>query len=248
MKTVIPILMVTGLWICCGGTALPQVEGKHLGSTQDVARNTREMYPSATVDALAVPETKTSGGKYGTQAFSPETGMYLDEQWQPGYAMLRNKTRVDGMSLRYDIYHQQMQFLSGQDTLAFSRPLELEYLFINGSMFIYTDYIKDAVLGQGYFEVLVEGECQLLLRRSVTTHAKEITADGSVSDEYQRQADFFIRKGTEAAFELKPSRNGVCDALSEHEPQIREFIRSNGLKMSNTNHLVEVVRFYNSLQ
>jgi hypothetical protein len=247
MKIVIPILVATSLWILCAGTAPAQTEGKHLGSTEDVTRTSKTLHTGASVDATDVPESKTAGGKYGKETFVEEEGMYLDEGWLPGYAVLMDKTCLDALYLRYDIYNQQMQFLHSTDTVAFAKPEELDYLYIGNLRFIFVEFNRAGVVEKGYFEVLADGDCKLLLRRSVTVHVKDIASDGSARDEYQRESAYFLKKGDQPSFEIKASKKSVLAALQDEEQKVGEFMNNNKLKVDNAKDLIEVVGFYNSL-
>lgn len=247
MKTVIYILGIAGLGICCVGTGVAQSEGKHLGSTEDVARTSTWVSTESDGWGADDPQTNYAGGKYNNRPYTPETGMYLGSGWSPGYAALRDQSVLDKLLLRYDIYHQQMQFISGADTMAFSHPEELDYIYLDGKSFVFEEFLQDGVVGKGYFELLRDGDCRLLLRRTVVQHVEKIDGEGNAVDEYLRDIAYFIQKDGQSACEVRLSWKGVLKAFADEEENVRQFMSVNDLKMNCCQDLVKVVAYYDSL-
>ena len=234
---------LAGSW----GAVTAQNEGKHLGSTQDELRRGVPLHTRAAVHNEAPPPNE-AGWKYQNSKYSPETGMYLDDQWQQGYAVLNDQSRMDHLLLRYDIYNQQLQFISGGDTLAFSNPAELDYVQIDGKRFVYRDFEHNGMMDQGYFEVLKEGDCQLLLRRTVSHHICRDNNSGSGEDEYLRNVTYYVKKDDQVAREVRACKKSVYCVFEDEKDRMKEFIRTNDLRMKSCEDLIQVVSFYNSLQ
>jgi hypothetical protein len=247
MKTIALKLMVFCFIIGFSGAVMAQNEGKHLGSTQDVQRAGESLEAISSSQPAQVLPANDSGGKYTKGMYAREKGMYLDENWNQGYAMLTDHTRMDHLRLRYDIYNQQMQFISKDDTLAFSNPEELDHLMFNEKRFVYEEFEHDGVLDEGYFEVLNDGDCQLLLRRTVTHHIHKDGITDSEKDEYLRDVTYYIKKNDKVAREIRACKKSVLCAFNDEEAKVRQFIKSNHLKMKCCEDLMQVVAFYNSL-
>ena len=226
---------------------MAQNEGKHLGSTQDANRSGTSMYERSASQPGQVPRANNAGGKYERYPYSRESGMYLNEGWSQGYASLKDRSRMDHLLLRYDVYNQQMQFISGTDTLAFSNPGELDYLQMDGKRFIYGPFEYEGVMDEGYFEVLKDGDCQLLLRRTVTHHIQKDGISGPGEEEFLRDVTYFIKKGDQVAREIRTCKKSVLCAFKDEEEKVKEFMKTNDLKMKCCEDLMQVVAFYNSL-
>lgn len=235
--------LLVGSW----GAVMAQNEGKHLGSTQDAMRQGMPLHTRSAEHVAQIPSPNEAGGKYEKSLYSRESGMYLDRGWQQGYAVLADHTRLDHLMLRYDIYNQQIQFISNGDTLAFSNPAELDYVQLDGRRFIYEEYEHGGVLDRGYFEILKEGDCKLLLHRTVTHHIRKDNIAGFGEDEFLRKVTYFIKKEDQVAREVRASKKSVYCAFEDEKDTIKHFIRTNNLKMKSCEDLIQVVAFYNSL-
>lgn len=248
MKTIVPSLLLGCVVILLPLGMIAQVEGKHLGSTQDAQRTGTPLYTKSAADPSKLPAVNNSGSKIGKELYSQETGMYLDEKWKPGFAVLADQTQLDNLLLRYDIYHQQMQFISAGDTMAYAHPEELDYLVIDGKKFIFQEYEKDNIRQTGYFEVLKDGDCQLLLMRSVTHHIHGDNLAGESREKYIRDIKYFVKKDNLVAREIRACRKSVLHVFQDQEEAVRGFIKNNDLKMRSCEDLMQVVSFYNSLE
>ena len=64
-----------------------------------------------------------------------------------------------------------MQYINGNDTLAFANPIEVKSMSFDNRKFVYQNYIENEQKFVTYFEVLKEGKSKLLLRRLERMHA-----------------------------------------------------------------------------
>ncbi len=227
---------------------MAQNEGKHMGSVQDAQRSGEPLHKRAVVNSSTYPQPNDQGGDYGVGWYSDETGMYLNKEWQPGYAMLKDGEKLDHIMLRYDVYHQQMQFVKDKDTLAFADPEELDYIFFDSKRFVYQPFERNGALMNGYFEVLKDGDCKLLLCRTITHHINNDGISGEEGDQYLRDVSYYVvKEGETEAHEMRACKKGVLCAFKDHKDEVRDYMKNNNLKMKTCEDLVEVVSFYNSL-
>jgi hypothetical protein len=154
---------------------------------------------------------------------------------------------MDPIMLRYDIYDQQLQFIRESDTLAFARPEEVKSFVLGHRNFVNVDYQKDNETRKGYFEVLSDGDCQLLARRAVSYHVSPETKPNLKDDVYVRECTYYISKNGEMAKPIKACRKGVLCAFSDKEEQVKQFMNDNNMKMTTCDQLKAVVEYYNSL-
>jgi hypothetical protein len=78
--------------------------------------------------SIQTSQSTGGGGAAGNYMVYDQSGMYLEPGWAKGYVVLKDKSMLEDIQLRYDLYNQQMQFVREGDTLAFSNPGELDYL------------------------------------------------------------------------------------------------------------------------
>ena len=215
-------------------------------SGQENQRN-MPMHDKVILEGSTISDLGTFGGNSGDYMVYDETGIYLEPGWEKGYAVLKDKTMLDGIMVRYDLYNQQMQFIRNADTLAFSKPDELDYLYIGARKFIYSEYISEGIVKNGFFEVLHEGECPLYLQRSVKYHLDPETDNDLKNDVYVRECGYFVKKSGEMAQPIKMNRKSILCAFKDKEEEVARFMDDNDLDGKTCDELKLVIAFYGSL-
>ena len=121
------------------------------------------------------PHSTTSGFNSGIMHLDDlgeEGSVVYNEGWMEGKVYLVSGEIMEPEKLCYNIYFQQMQYITGDDTLAFAKPSELEAIQLGPDNFVYTRFSQDGGVRPGYFQVLNEGPCRLLRRHTITHHQK----------------------------------------------------------------------------
>jgi len=199
-------------------------------------------------DIATLQGNDTGGGGAQASGISDQTsGLYLEPGWAPGRVLLADNSFIDGLQLRYDLYHQQVQFIQENDTLAFANPEELSCFVIDQRKFIYTEFNNKGIREKGYFEVLSDGACKLLLRRCIKYHLAPEKVDNLRDEIYVRECEYFLQKKDEPAKQIKACRKSVLCAFNDKEAEIKHYMKDNGLKMNTCDELKDVVAYYNSL-
>jgi hypothetical protein len=196
-----------------------------------------------------IQQQGTSGGAPCPAGLSSENATcYLEPGWTKGRVLLSDNNSLEDILLRYDIYHQQLQFIREEDTLAFAKPEEVKCFMLGDRHFIYADYQIDDLIGHGYFEIASEGSCRLLVRRTVKYHVAPESKPILDEDIYVRECTYFISKNGETARPVKLSRKSVLSTFPDKEEQVRQYMEEHEIKMIDCHQLKEVVDFYNSLK
>jgi len=193
-------------------------------------------------------ELQYAGGGVGTAVnYIAAATMYLEPGWVPGYVVLKDKTMVEGLLLRYDIYHQQMQFVRDDDTMAFASPNELAYMFIGNHKFVYCDYDCEGENNKGYFEVLYDGETSLYYHRCVEYHFENEDKPDKQGDIYVQKCGYFVKRNGETAIRILPNRKSILSVLGDKEKEVAMFMDDNDLKGKTGDELRQILAFYNNL-
>jgi hypothetical protein len=173
--------------------------------------------------------------------------IYLEPGWVPGQVVLRDESTLDNVLLRYDIYNQQLQFIKEKDTLAFSKPEEVSYFLLDGKKFIYTDFLDNGLIKKGFFELITDDNCKLMIHRIIKYHMDADSHPNLKDDVYVRESQYYVMKPGDVARYVTTGRKSVLNALKDKEPQIQEFIDSRKMKMNTFGDLKEVIAYYNTL-
>jgi hypothetical protein len=189
-----------------------------------------------------------AGGGVGTaEGYNSAATMYLEPGWAQGYIVLKDKTMIEGLMLRYDIYHQQMQFVRDDDTMALASPNELAYMYIGNRKFVFCDYDCEGKIDKGYFEVLYDGETSLYYHRCVEYHFENEDKPDKQCDLYVQKCGYFVKKEGITAIRIMPNRKSILNVLGDKEAAIAMFMDDNDLKGKTGEELRQIVAFYNSV-
>jgi hypothetical protein len=174
--------------------------------------------------------------------------IYIGNDWPPGTIKLREGGVINENYIRYNFLTDQMQFVSGKDTLVLANPQELNTITFDGHTFIYETYQYDTILRQGYFELIVPGKNKLLLRRFVTNQKQDSkNPDDESLTKYQVDECYFISKPGMPANKLACNRKSALTFLNDHDEDIAEYLRITGNKVRTIEDLINLVSYYNSL-
>jgi len=198
-------------------------------------------------NAIIMDQPSTGGAPGPTSLPMLNNSCYLEPGWTEGSVMLSNNSILENINLRYDLYHQQLQFVRDDDTLAFANPNEIKSFDLGKQHFIYTNYKSGNLVGKGYFEVVADGKCDLLVRRTVKYHL-ETDANPSLQQElYIRECNYYLSRNGETAMQVKISKSDVLAALSDKQQEIKQYMDVNKIKMNSCEQLKTVVDYYNTL-
>jgi hypothetical protein len=203
--------------------------------------------------ALSVAETTHVPEETGNQPYNfvlsgSDEGIYIGENWPQGRVILRSGEEIDTYRLRYNLLTDQMQFIDGTDTLAFSVPEEIRLISFSGREFVYMDICCDRNPLQGYFEIVCQGTSRLLLKHTISYCLPDMNdpEDETITHLYRDEL-FFISTADQSVIRVQCSRRSVLHALESHEAEIRAYLKLTGNKVRDRNVLVDIVAYSNSL-
>jgi hypothetical protein len=176
---------------------------------------------------------------------------FLYEDFEAGSLVTRDSIKHEKLKLRYNIYEDEVEFMSADNKIMIvSSPKELLFVNIGDRVFKYFTYFDGKRPRQGYFEVLAEGDCQVLLKREVVLHKGE-DAKGYTAPRpprFARQNDmYYIRFDKQFPTEVSLRRRSILQAFGKNQADIAGFVGDNNLSYGNPADLVKMADFYNRL-
>lgn len=192
-------------------------------------------------------------GSLNTELFTQEQfkvskfNYFLNEDWQGGLIQLKDDRRVNGYHLyRYNIYTDQIELKSILD------PSPVNIISIGSQKFIYSDFIENEnSIGSGYFELIVNGDCKLLIRRSIRSKgedygASKILGKSSTTRSSTVTMEYYIKKGTDAAVIIDKTKESLLKYLSD-KSDFQEYLDKKLILFLNKSKLIELISYYNKL-
>lgn len=167
---------------------------------------------------------------------------FLDDEWQGGVMFENDSVSVNGFSYRYNIYTDQIELRS------LVNPSVIKMISIGTKKFIYSGFIDiDDSQDEGYFELVADGECMLLLRREIEFKqaSGDIEAYGSNASTSIEER-LFIKKGNEPAVELVKSKDFLKNYLSDKEKAV-DYLNKKVILFFTDKKVIEIIEYYNKI-
>jgi len=172
---------------------------------------------------------------------------FLNEDWQGGLIQLKDNRRVNGYYLyRYNIYTDQIELKSTLD------PSPIDIISIGAQKFIYSDFIENENSNSfGYFELIVNGDCKLLIRRYVQSNGQDYGAAKTLGKSSNTRSstvikEYYIKKGTNPAVILDNTKECLLKYLSDKN-DFQEYLDKKFILFLNKNKLIELISYYNKI-
>jgi hypothetical protein len=182
-----------------------------------------------------------------TSGLGKESSLFFKD-WLPGTVVLTDNKVITDRMLRYDIYHRQMQFAFNGDTAAFGKPEEVRSITFDHNTFVYDEFLCKDGMRKDYLEVLVNGDCRLLLYRCITYKlVEECTIPGAENpkEEYFQTKKYFLSKNNQVAVPFPTKKEDVIELLSDKGKDIKSFMQENKTKLTDEQDLIKLLNFYN---
>lgn len=232
------ILLITGLLVCLSATVNAQEAARKLPEYVEIY--------STGYDGSQVAIHIRPDGRYADIKGSP----YLDEEWKPGRIYLLSDTVGAAFLMRYNVYANEMQFISHADTLAISNPLKVKRIFLDGRCFEYLPFLLNANENMAWFSILESGKSRLLLRYGsrlergtdpVTPYHCQNASDHFAAGKYY----YYQTADMAMPAEIPTSRNAFANIKAFGKPEIREYIKTHKISLRNEKDLVDLFSWIN---
>ena len=177
------------------------------------------------------------------------------EFWHEGRIMLLEGDTLKG-TIKYNLENDILQWLHQDKTVStFTARKVIYFEIFDVSVDIYREfYALPFALGGDYkvpvfFEVLVEGRLTLLTRERVelrNVNPNPYFYYNNFNREVLVYTFYFLDlKGD--IIEYTGNKNELLRYFGRHGDDVNRYMRQNKLKSDNKNHLIKILRYYNSL-
>lgn len=203
---------------------------------------------SSTLGNTTLSPDDGSGNATLFDEFGTPSSIYFND-WAEGKVILKDKTVYEDWLLRYNIQTQQMLFIAEGDTSAFGKPEEISSITLDEHTFFYDEFVcENKVKRKGYLELLVDGNCKLLLFRCISYRYVDECAEpgANVKEEYYMSKRYFISENDGIANLLPEKKKDLISMLDNEEKDIKSYIKDNNIKLCNEDDLKELFSYYNS--
>lgn len=165
---------------------------------------------------------------------------FLDKQFQKSYILKVNGAEIKNLPLRYNLYNNSMEMIQDGQVLTISFPSEIQRINMGGNVFIYAKYTTPQKIGFGFFQVLYEGDYQLLKKDQVILKTPDNTGD---SLRFVRSfPQFYLRYGEGMAYWIN-SQKSLIKRLQPLSQSTIDYIKSNKINAKDEKKLMELMEY-----
>ncbi len=192
------------------------------------------------VNELVSPDwqarTIEAGALWGTYNGIKGTAFY-NEGWSKGYILLSNNEIARDVSIRFNIYTNEIYFLSGSHVLVLDEsipPIEFEIQETNKTTVFRCGYpaISNNT-GKTFYKILADGKIALLKLYNKRI-MEAINSVGAFERKFTDSESWYIYNTfTNKMIQIKKNKNSILEALPEYTNKIESIKQEKGLKLKN---------------
>jgi hypothetical protein len=189
-----------------------------------------------------------SAEPYGTKG-SP----YVFKDFRKGDIYFANKMRVNGKMLNYDCYNNRWEYSDG-NSIYLLHSNQIDYFEIldgpDGSMLFKQVYVEK--LKKKLFLQVLYNENSLLYKRHFREF-READYGGAYSedrryDEFHDRHSYYLEADDGELQVLKPKKNSLLDLMEDKRTELEKYIKKEKPDLKTDDGLVQLIRFYDSLE
>ena len=185
------------------------------------------------------------------EATDIEGSPYWNDEFKEGTVFTKSKTQYSGISLRYNIYSDQVEFLQDEERVqVIAAPETIEKIEMNGHSLVYIPYLSGKKIKRGFFIEVENGEkATLLLRPQVSL--RDAKGPGAYQESepprfVRGSDDFYIRIGEEPAAFIARKKD-LREIFPTFQKEVISYIKKHRIRPGKQDQLRDLVRYYNSL-
>ncbi len=176
---------------------------------------------------------------------------YLNDEFVKGSIVTTDSLMYRDIPLRYNIYTDEMEFADpGQQPRIIGNPRNFLFFSIEGRTFTYFTFTENNRPEQGYFEVLNNGNCLVLIRRQVVFAQREEAkgySDARPARFEKRPDQYYLKFDNKLPVEVRLRQRAILAAFDYRRHEIADFIKEKKISFRSVDDLVEVAGYYHLL-
>jgi hypothetical protein len=175
--------------------------------------------------------------------------IYLDENWQEG-AIISQEDQSGSAQVRYKVLLDEMQVLVDGKVMALT-PAKIKAMRIGQKIFITSPFVAaNGTMTIGFFELLAEGELELLKRYWCDTRPTEYhPAVATAKDvEYVIKEEYYYRWQKDYAKPLKRTKKNVLELFEGRWKEAADYAGKEKLNYKKAEDLAKFFMQYNQLE
>ena len=176
---------------------------------------------------------------------------FVDKDFEKGVIVFKDSSRARDIPLRLNTYTDNIELDVNDTVKVLSSPDIIDHIDFGHRHFIYSRFKEGVFHKNGFFEVLTQGNCKLLLRRESIIKREQLPASnyagGNYRDYFRTSQTYYIKKGNSPAVRISKSKKSILNALGNHRSELGKYIKDHHLKLAKEDDIIDLIYYYNSL-
>lgn len=201
--------------------------------------------PRMTLDAMDYLRWKSQMDKSGEPIIGSP---FQNPEFIPGYIRYADQSTRDQLVLRYNILHDEVEFLQKDRVMVLVNNPPVDRVVIGVDTLVF--YSNDRAGAGGYFQLMRSGEIQLLAKLKVEFKEKQPAKAmrDPVPAQYVRKNDrFFIRLKT-GERRVFTNTKKLIEQLGDSEAELSAFAKKEKLAAKAPEDWIRLIGYYESIQ
>ncbi len=181
---------------------------------------------------------------------SYEGSPYMTEEFKEATVISSEDMVFEKVPIRYNVYYDLFEVQLEEGIYTLRRGGIVSKVNLEDHRFIYSTYDYLSREGEGYLDLVMEGEYTLYNKHQVVFKGAEPAQpyqEAKPAKFEGRNPLFYIAHGDNQPVFIR-NRRGLIDIAGEKGKALRDFIKDERLKISNEEDMVKAVKYLNSLK
>ena len=177
---------------------------------------------------------------------------YVFEDFKQGNIFYANKMRIDGKLLNYDCYNDRWEYSAGNSIyLLNSSQIDYFEIFPDQDMTILFKQVFIEKLKKQVSLQVLYNENSILYKRYYKEF-READYGGAYSqdrryDEYHDRHSYYLKTADNELQMLKPKKKSALEIMEDKSDELEKYIKKENTDLKTDDGLVQLIRFYDSL-
>jgi len=178
---------------------------------------------------------------------------YVFEDFKQGNIFYTNKMRVDGKLLNYDCYNNRWEFSAG-NSIYLLNSSQIDYFEIfpgQDRIILFKQVFVEKLKKQVSLQVLYN-ENSILYKRHFREF-READYGGAYSqdrryNEYHDRESYYLKTGDNELQVLRSNKKSALEIMEDQREEVEKYIKKEKPNLKTEAGLVQLIRFYDSLE
>lgn len=174
---------------------------------------------------------------------------FLFESWKPGVINLKDGRTIDGLSYRYNVRRNEMQFTYNSKEYAIGDPDSIKDITLDGKRFIFAQLFQNSTIVRSYYEVITEGKASLLIKYYIEVVPPSYNVSfgtGNPNKQIYVKQQYCLKVGNNIVTLDKKGKE-LLNALSDKKDELAAYVDKEDISIKKKDGIMKILNYYNTL-